>query len=644
MRTLPETLDATYERVLQTIDPEDREHAHRALELLAFSKRPLRVEEVAEAIVIVPGCKSFDVDDRFFDCADVLSICAGLVKRVQDSNDLVLAHYSVQEFLLSHRIRQSTVAVFGLDHKLSQIKIAEACLTYLLSFDGESSYYSGIEDDYPFVEYAAKCWFEHVEPGTMDSSSMLTSLILSLLRCWRSNDGCLDWSQFLDQDLFYDYEAENWTYHHVNFLEDRSRTSAIALMCLLQRLDIALALLEAKGSFRVEVDDYGILLRYAIRESNVALFDRVVAVGRTSNSPFFLPGYSALGVAARKGDSRMMAKLLDVVLPTHELTSHGSNGRQPDFSMLPEMPLLVAAKYRHTEIVKMLLEAGADVNAVVDNNESILNVVLRDNTLPPSFVLDMIKLLIGFGADVTACRNGCNPLNMFLSRLFSPREIPIEVSRTLRACGVNLGTPFRRYEVMLYSLAITLESKDQGSAPSSRSDVVIPDSNHNFCLVEVEEPNVFDTAAVVQLLLSAGADPNVRGRLHPATVRAESRKYSFRERYKMLVQAGANLDMLGPDTGTALQAVCCLPFESPDTVTALLEAGADSNLYDVEAESPLNMAIKRGYKTVVSLLKEAGARPSILRKTGETEAKKSETDDIDLDLTKADGVKSTIQP
>ena len=640
---MPETLDATYERVLEGIDPEDREHAHRALELLTFSKCPLRVEVVAEAIVIVPGCKSFDKNDRFFEPKDVLTICAGLVKRVQDSNDLVLAHYSVQEFLLSHRIHQSTVAYFGLDHKMSQIKIAEACLTYLLSFEGEIALYSGIEDDYPFLEYAAKYWLEHVIPGTMDSSSMLTSLIFSLMRRWQGKDGNLDWSQFLDQDLFYDYEEESWSYHHLTCMEDRSRPSAIALMCLLQRLDIALGLLEAKEPLHVQVDDYGILLRYAIRESNVALFDRIIAAARTSDLPFFLPGYSALCVAAKEGDSRMMAKLLDVVLPTHGLLSHESNGKRPDFSMLSKMPLLVAAKYRHTKIMKMLLEAGADVNVASDNNRSPLSVVLEDNTLPPSLVLEMVKLLIVFGADVNARQNCCNALNMFLSRLFPPREITSEIKRTLCGYDVYLGMPFRRYEVLLYNLAFTIESKDWRTTLVSRSNVADSNSNHISCGVEVEEPSIFDTVAVVQLLLSAGADPNARGRLYPANVRAESSRFCHRERYKMLLQAGANLDMLGPDTGTALQAVCCLPFESPDTVTALLEAGADPNLYDMEADSPMNMSIKRGYRTIIKILEKAGARSSTVQDTRENEQVESNADDSDLGVTKVEGVKSANQ-
>lgn len=644
MRTLPETLDATYERILQAIDAEDREHAYRALELLAFSKRPLRVEEAAEAIVIVPGCKSFDPDDRFFDPKDVLSICAGLVKRVQDGNDLVLAHYSVQEFLLSHRIRQSTVAFFGLDHKMSQINIAEACLTYLLSFEGISAFDSGIEYDYPFLEYAAIHWLEHVELGTMDSPSILTSLIFNLMRRWQGADEYLDWSRFLDPDLLYDYTEESWGNRLLKDPENGSRTSAVALMCLLQRLDIALSLLEAEDSLHFQADDYGIVLRYAIRESNVALFDRVIAARRGLDLPL-LHGYSDLCVAAKKGDPRMVTKLLDFVEHTHGLISLGSNRSLSDIGIVTEIPLLVAARYHHPNTMKVLLEAGADVNAVAGFDGSILSAVLGDNFLPPLLMLEMVKLLIDFGADVNACRNCTNPLSTFLSRLLPPRRMTPKVAQILCAHGIELAIPFGKTDIMLYNLASTIESNEWKTTSVNPSNVADSDSNHTLSSVELEEPSVFETLAVVNLLLSTGADPNARGRLYPQCVRAESSNYSdWWEKFKILLEAGANLDLLGPDRGTALQAACCLPFESPDTVTALLKAGADPNLYDVEAESPLNMAIKREYKTIIKILEEAGTTCSILQEPKEDEQVESEADDFDVDVTKVEGTESTVQP
>ena len=54
---LPTTLDDTYERALQGIPKEKRQHAHRLFQCLVAAIRPLRVEELAEIFTI-----KFDAD------------------------------------------------------------------------------------------------------------------------------------------------------------------------------------------------------------------------------------------------------------------------------------------------------------------------------------------------------------------------------------------------------------------------------------------------------------------------------------------------------------------------------------------------------------------------------------------------------
>src|ERR1700730_18967900 len=49
---LPITLDATYERMLEGIPREKKEHAHQLFQCLVAAIRPLRVEELAEIFTI----------------------------------------------------------------------------------------------------------------------------------------------------------------------------------------------------------------------------------------------------------------------------------------------------------------------------------------------------------------------------------------------------------------------------------------------------------------------------------------------------------------------------------------------------------------------------------------------------------------
>src|SRR5713226_3952128 len=55
LNELPMTLDETYEWILLGIDREKREHAIRLFKCLAFSRRPLRANELTEVFAIEFG-------------------------------------------------------------------------------------------------------------------------------------------------------------------------------------------------------------------------------------------------------------------------------------------------------------------------------------------------------------------------------------------------------------------------------------------------------------------------------------------------------------------------------------------------------------------------------------------------------------
>jgi hypothetical protein len=82
LENLPEGLDEIYKRILKAIDGKYRVDTMTFLQWLAFSKRPMGIAEVAEAISV-----DFDLDDgpsfiptkRYLDPRDVLGRCSGLV-------------------------------------------------------------------------------------------------------------------------------------------------------------------------------------------------------------------------------------------------------------------------------------------------------------------------------------------------------------------------------------------------------------------------------------------------------------------------------------------------------------------------------------------------------------------------------------
>ena len=80
LASLPTTLDETYERILCGIEESHAEDALKVLQWLAFSARPLELQEVAEATAItLDDLPRFDPEDRLRHPTDILAVCSSLI-------------------------------------------------------------------------------------------------------------------------------------------------------------------------------------------------------------------------------------------------------------------------------------------------------------------------------------------------------------------------------------------------------------------------------------------------------------------------------------------------------------------------------------------------------------------------------------
>jgi hypothetical protein len=80
LRSLPQSLDETYERILSNIDEQHSDYVHKVLQWLAFSARPVTLAEVADALSVNldHGCL-LDLDQQLRNPQDILTICSTLV-------------------------------------------------------------------------------------------------------------------------------------------------------------------------------------------------------------------------------------------------------------------------------------------------------------------------------------------------------------------------------------------------------------------------------------------------------------------------------------------------------------------------------------------------------------------------------------
>jgi hypothetical protein len=179
LKELPKDLDETYDRMLSQINTSRyKNEVCLVLKWLAFSKRPLKLSEAAEAVAFdfasnlsFGSSAVFDNRRKFPKLLDFRAILSGLVT-VSGLDDgfhpdteeagtyqdgvITFAHFSVREYLECGRANPSFTQQWNQSHRF----ILESCLGYIFYYDATASTKSTSER-YPLLRYACKYWSYH---------------------------------------------------------------------------------------------------------------------------------------------------------------------------------------------------------------------------------------------------------------------------------------------------------------------------------------------------------------------------------------------------------------------------------------------------------------------------------------------------
>jgi ankyrin repeat protein len=144
LSTLPSTLDETYTQILDKIDEADQSQVYRILQFVCFSRRPLRIEELAAIVQLGDHAEPrFHLEDALFFPEHILDMCSGLLVMsvIKPSNDgswpieddtvvfhtVQLSHFSVKEYLISPR-----PSFWHLDEQQCHIVIVQTVTMYYI--------------------------------------------------------------------------------------------------------------------------------------------------------------------------------------------------------------------------------------------------------------------------------------------------------------------------------------------------------------------------------------------------------------------------------------------------------------------------------------------------------------------------------
>jgi hypothetical protein len=212
---LPPDLDQTYERILASIDEDYFQYAFRILQWVAFSIRPLTINEVAEVVAIdAKRDPAFDRDEILEDPLEVLNICSSLITfndtHENDENKAVkrqvveLAHYSVKEYLVSDRISAGRAARYSMRDNVCHDTITASCLSYLLQFQ-EPQLRSDTLQSYHLAFYSATFWPRHAKKASERTKE--TNEAIMRITC-KKGPAYLKWIPLYDH-RFYELSKKN---------------------------------------------------------------------------------------------------------------------------------------------------------------------------------------------------------------------------------------------------------------------------------------------------------------------------------------------------------------------------------------------------------------------------------------------------
>ena len=430
---LPVTLDGTYERTLLDINEENWAYAHRLFQCITVASRPLRVEELAEFLAFdlkrnldQGSDPSFDASWRPEDPNDaVLSTCTSLIAVVNVGETTVVqfSHFSVKEFLTSHRIARGRVSRYHIPLEPAHLTIARACLTVLLHLDGSTN--KTTIKNFPLAFYAARYWIDHVKVGNV--SLHTRGAIRRVFDPTRPYFSSWAWLEYHDEsrgtipenpitprypplhraalDDFDDVAGWLITLHCQD-PDERDRYGTTPLYYASSRGNLMTAQLLIKHGADPNAQCISNMrpLHIASTKGRLEILRLLVWNGADVNA--LVSGvWTALYLASKEGHLEVVRVLLE-------------NGADPNVLWWTGTPLSEALRLNHWEVAELLLQYGADINARNENGSTLLHQAVH------SIDERSVQQLLNCGADVRARNgNGETPLQMALAKQIRLREV-----------------------------------------------------------------------------------------------------------------------------------------------------------------------------------------------------------------------------
>ena len=502
---------------------------------------------------------AFDEENRMVDSEEILKMCGSLIRldtiaesqnSMRDSANvkaLAVSHTSVIDFLTTQPVRIGSKQNCSFSRTRANLRMAETCLIYLRHFSANGIILTkDITASYPFIlscAYWDNLYREVHASSEQVDMTRLNSLVMKLLS---SPIATLNWLKIFNPD-----------------------------QALLSRFELIYPNNARAGLyFDAEISQVKPAIYYAVRlglpDIIVSLIEAGSKIDELVGAPFGTP----LVAASIHGVTEVVSLLL-------------GNGANPNLSghFYYGTPLAAAIEFGGLQTVRILLgREGVDVNGKrhppMEATNEILDKVeeyqyLRatakdDENLPGnkerrkryieigSELMKLAETTEDWGNEFCATSRGSNEIN----------DTSFEEESNHLTQPVDVGTKG------------DLDCSDNpGMVKHLQSFVVRADaavqrlerSNQSMVYIAAED----ESLDILEMLLAAGADPNIRGGSRGTALQKACADDKNDEAVKMLLENGARTDVYGGYYGSPLIAAC--RRGSVRMVESLIRAGADLN-------------------------------------------------------------------
>ena len=667
-------MDATYERILDEINRKpraQRELARKVLIYIAHSRSPVSIDVLTHLVSIEKDTGNLKALESSTPTEKILlDTCVNLISIDNNSKYVRFVHFSVQEFLTSHR--SAVIKTLHMGHDMAHREIASMCMTFLLLLYSQPlNEGKKMEVRFQHLLDALNEWPHHLLAGNLNCLPMddqMVTLTSSFLEKSPPMLGPRNHFQtyfrfsppagaliFNLPGVYQRYEP--WpsilhgkkleqeqlggihdSFHQFIIISDNRfimhyATSVLDSVPVAQRLythgypmdhfycvtDKPQPIFQSSVSSSrvfpsrcIDICDYPPL--YSVQSDKMAMFLLSNGVNVRPQLKGSSNSFDPLTFFARKGYAKAVQLLLDRAIGQHG----GSCGAA--------LRSAAAESNCNIDTLQLLIDKGADVNAQGGEYGNALQAAASHGNI------DAIQLLLDKGADVNA--QGGMYGNTLQAAVF---KCNVEAVELLLGKGADMNAQSIFYGSALQAAAscgnvdamkmflnnganVNSQGGEYGTALQAaafhgqvEAIRILLDKGADVNADGGRYGNALqaiatcDSVEAMQILLDKGADINAQAGEYGNALQAAAYCGSV-EAIHLLVDNGANVNTVGGKYGNALQAAA---FSGRvEAIEALLDKGANIDAQGGEYGGALQAAASRGKVTAIKTLLDRGANPN----------------------------------